>query len=380
MKSIGPHLFESPRAGAPQPRSALQRADAKALGLKESWFRDAIFSEPELVVGPCRAAGRVDSDEVWIPWRTEVNFGSGPIDVLLLSSHGRIGLVETKLSYNPQKRREVVAQVLDYALALQDLDRDELPELPASEHAPLEEDLIECLRTGRFLLVIAGDALDPRALRLSQSMLARHLTSEWDLAMVDLNVYMRPADPAHLLLAPELLGVVQAEVRQVVRVEVQGETTRARVTVETVADPASRAVPRSHMASVDEFLQQAKRQVPQQHAAAERIVALMQQIAARNERLLSFGLRTVSASLYYMAPSGPKRFLSLRTDGRLRLVLVYLREAGADTLVDALVEAARPVLSISRNDRAAGIRYISSNEGAIADLLHRIEAAVMQSK
>lgn len=215
MKSIGESLFQLSRNGDPVPTPSLQRVSAKALGLQESWFRDAIFAEPEIVIGPCRMAGRVEADETWLPWRIETNFGSGPIDVLLVSSHGRIGIVETKLSYNPQKRREVVAQVLDYALSLQDTDRDELPELPDHSAAPLDEDLVECLNAGRFLLIIAGDALDPRALRLSQSMLARHLTSEWDLAMVDLNVYRSAHDEDTLTVVPELLGTVQSDLRQV---------------------------------------------------------------------------------------------------------------------------------------------------------------------
>src|SRR5690606_38388120 len=211
MKSIGEKLFQLNRSHPPVPSLGLQRVTAKALGLQESWFRDAIFAEPELVIGPCRTAGRVDNDETWIPWKIETNFGAGPIDVLLVSSHGRIGIVETKLSYNPQKRREVVAQVLDYALALQDVEREDLPALPHASSAPLEEDLGECLASGRFLLIIAGDALDPRALRLSTSMLARHLASEWDLVMVDLNVYRADGAPDDLLLVPELLGLVQSD-------------------------------------------------------------------------------------------------------------------------------------------------------------------------
>lgn len=159
MKSIGETLFRLDRSGTPRPAPAMQRVSARQLGLQESWFRDAIFAEPELVIGPCRTAGRVESDEIWMPWRTEINFGAGPIDVLLVSSHGRIGIVETKLSYNPQKRREVVAQVLDYALSLQESDRESLPDLPDLSNAPLEEDLAECLNSARFLLIIAGDAL-----------------------------------------------------------------------------------------------------------------------------------------------------------------------------------------------------------------------------
>lgn len=377
MKSIGSRLFELRGNGAPKPVVAYERLEAKTLGLKESWFRDAIFDEPELVIGPCRTGGRVDADEVWIPWRIEVNFGSGPIDVLLLSSHGRIGIVETKLSYNPQKRREVVAQVLDYALSLQEADREDLPDIPDSPYAPLEEDLLDCLRSGRFLLVIAGDALDPRALRLSQSMLARHLTSEWDLAMVDLNVYRRhPGDPT-LLVVPELLGTVQAELRQVVRVVVQGESVKARIVVDKIVNDDPRSRSGSNLASIDDFLVQVGRQVPQQLDVARRLVSLMQQLAARSNGAVTFGLLSTSASLYYASSSGPRRFLSLRTDGRLRLILGYLREAGLDEVVAKLVAVAAPALSISVSDRAAGVRYLPANEDVIIALVKRIDHALV---
>lgn len=376
MKSIGETLFQLDRNGKPVPVPAHQRVNAKALGLQESWFRDAIFAEPELVIGPCRTAGRVDADETWLPWRVEVSFDAGPIDVLLVSSHGRIGIVETKLSYNPQKRREVVAQVLDYALSLQDCDREDLPVLPDSPHAPLEEDLVECLNSGRFLLIIAGDALDPRALRLSQSMLARHLTSEWDLAMVDLNVYRQQQNEGDLLVVPELLGMVQTDLRQVVRVVVQGESVKARVVVDKIVHEEERVPRGSALASFDEFLANVQKEVPAQFESARRILDRMQQVAAQSGGALTLGIRTTSASLYHASPSGPRRFLSLRTDGRLRLVLAYLRIAGLEQVIDKLVEAAPPTFTIDKSDRAAGLRYVPDQEANIFGFLDRVSSVL----
>jgi len=376
MKSIGENLFQLRRSGNPSPSPALRRVNAKGLDLKESWFRDAIFAEPEVVIGPCRMAGRVDTDEIWLPWRTEINFGSGPIDVLLLSSYGRIGIVETKLSYNPRKRREVVAQVLDYALSLQEADREALPDLPDSPDAPLEEDLAECLNAGRFLLVIAGDALDPRALRLSQSMLARHLTSEWDLAMVDLNVYRKPDDEDLLFMIPELLGTVQSDLRQVVRVVVEGESPKARVIVDKVVNDEEREPRGSRLKSVDEFLSIVRKNVPAQTETARAIVDRMQQLATASRLGLTFELRQGSANLYYPSSSGPRRFLSLRTDGRIRIVLAYLRTAGLETIIDKLVEATPPTCTLHRDDRAGGLRYKPQNQEAIFRLLERIETAL----
>lgn len=376
MKSIGESLYSLTRNGTPLPAAAYRRVTAKELGLQESWFRDAIFAEPELVVGPCRSSGRIDADEKWIPWRIEVNFGSGPIDVLLVSSHGRIGIVETKLSYNPQKRREVVAQVLDYALSLQECDFDDLPELPASPYAPLPEDLADCLRSGRFLLVIAGDALDPRALRLSQSMLARHLTSEWDLAMIDLNVYQQNSSPEDLVVVPELLGTVHTDLRQVVRVVVQGESANAKVFVDKIVHDEERISGNQSHGSIEDFLAGVSQRFPQSADLAGRIVARMMEIEAKHPDRISFAFRTASANLYVSSSDGPRRFLSLRADGRLRLVMKYLRSSGLDELVDKLVLAAEPSFKISRDDHAGGLRYFSTPESEIMDFLARVDAAL----
>lgn len=242
MKSLGSALFAATGgAGDVHPKRAFERVSARDLGLVESWFRDAIHADPELVIGPCREAGKVKADEDWLPWAVEFNAGSGPMDVLLVSSRGRVAIVETKLSHNREKRREVVAQVLDYALALQDTAMEDLPTFPSSGLGPDLSDLEECLAAGRFLLIIAGDALDPRALRLSEGLLGRHLTAEWDLAMVDLNLYRPLGDGPGLLLVPELRGMVVAEVRQVVRIKVEGETPKARIEVERLVPDSSTA-------------------------------------------------------------------------------------------------------------------------------------------
>ena len=207
-KAIGPNVF-IPDFGGTGTRAGYTRKTAQDLGLHEDWYRDAIYANPALVIDPCRQGGLVTQEEKWMPWAKEFASGdgpmdAGPMDVLLLSSTGRVGIVETKLSYNPQRRREVVAQILDYALAFQ--EAESLPPWPTSPNAPDEADVRERMTRGDFLLVVAGDEIDPRALRLGEAVLAGHLTSEWDLAMVDLNVFEAP--PA---TAPFNIGVLTSE-------------------------------------------------------------------------------------------------------------------------------------------------------------------------
>jgi hypothetical protein len=90
MKPISEQLFAF--ENRLQPLRSHVRCSAKDLGLPESWFRDAVFDDPEIVIGACRSAGLTDDD--WYPWRREFHIpGVGEIDVLLLSASGRVAVV-----------------------------------------------------------------------------------------------------------------------------------------------------------------------------------------------------------------------------------------------------------------------------------------------
>jgi len=222
---------------------------AQDAGLREGWFRDSIARNPELVIAACRRASL--TDETWFHWGTEVGVTAdngqsiGSVDVLLVSETGRVGIVETKLSYNPERRRSVVAQVLDYALNLQGQDLDDVGrDLPSLDGRPLADgDAVQQrLQDGDFLLIVAGDVLDPRAVRLGQSMLGKHSMQSWDLAMVDLALYKRVGEgpgPA-CLMVPTLRGTLLAETRQVFKISIEGLPEGVRSTVTPVEPEPAR--------------------------------------------------------------------------------------------------------------------------------------------
>jgi hypothetical protein len=233
-KALADQIFAfSIAAGA---RLAYERCSAADVGMAESWMRDAIFQSPELVVGACRAAGLCD-DEEWFPWHKEYQVSVGSVDVLLLSATGRVGIVETKLASNPEMRRRVLAQVLDYVTHLPDGLREDMPPVPTDgtgRPVAHREDILASVDEGDVLVVVAGDEIDPRVARLSQGLLGGHLVKHWDLALVDLAVY-RPTDGnGQHLLVPCVVGSTVSEARQVVRIIVQGETPQARISVEQV--------------------------------------------------------------------------------------------------------------------------------------------------
>jgi hypothetical protein len=381
VKALSTSLFGATtaktRAG---PRIAYERVSAAELALPESWFRDAIFDDPELVLGPCREAGLVLPDERWLAWRTEFSFGAGPVDVLLVSSSGRPAIVETKLSYNPEKRREVIAQILDYAISLQEAPHDELPPLPESELAPDPADLHDHLSAGRFLLVVAGDALDPRALRLSQAVLARNLTSEWDLAMVDLNVYRSTTAHDQLLIVPELRGGLFAETRQVVRVQVEGETPRARILVERL--PAEELSPnrRPKLESCDDFLARVRQMTPTTETLVGRILHRFQQIDSTSKGRLVLGLQSASANLYWRSETGTlRRIFALTDKGRFRIWLGYLRSEGREDLADTIRQLSKPVVTIEPAEASGAVFADHKNVDAILSTIDSVVEALTRT-
>ncbi len=220
-------------------RRAYGLTNAQEAGFDEGWLQRAIAENCELVLAPCRAAGLIDEEERWAFWGREVHVEpAGDIDVLLVSEEGRLAIVETKLSYNREARREVVAQVLEYAVHLPSSSLSNLPPVPkVHDDRPRAEEVERKLQEGDYLLVIAGDQLDSRAVKLSEVVLGKHLVRPWDLALVEVAVFQPQAESGHdHLLVPHLRGMLVADRRQVVTVKVERENTR--LTVENFAPVA----------------------------------------------------------------------------------------------------------------------------------------------
>jgi hypothetical protein len=231
---LSPILFTTDFSNATTSQShSFKTADE--VGFKENWLQEAIANNPELVLAACRASGL--TDERWLFWAKEVPGDAGNIDLLLVSESGRVGIVETKLAYNPGARREVVAQVLEYAINLSSISR--LPPIPTIDGRPFvdEEDMRDRMREGDYLLIVAGDKLDSRAVKLSEALLGKHLLRAWDLALVEVAVFEPTADSGQKphLLVPHIRGTIVPVRRQVVKIDIQGDRTRVEVTPATPA-------------------------------------------------------------------------------------------------------------------------------------------------
>ncbi len=121
----------------------------------------------------------------------ELNTPAGPIDVLYATPTGRLVALEAKLWRNPEARRKVIGQILDYAKELSRWSYDDLQREvacatraetghPGNLHALVRRrypDTDECafidgvaktLRKGEFLLLIVGDGIREGAASIAE--------------------------------------------------------------------------------------------------------------------------------------------------------------------------------------------------------------------
>ncbi len=224
----------------------LDRVDLTDKTINEGWLQQLVFEHPSVL--PID-----DFDESFrplIPIGREVESGAGPIDVLLVSPSATLTIVETKLWRNPESRRQVVAQIIDYAAALARWSYEHLDEVTrACQHKSLwelvqgvgvpgeartEGEFVDAavrnLRQGRFLLLLVGDGIREEVEQMvgfvqSQPQL------QFTLGMVELQIFERVGRNERLVV-PSVIARTAEVTRSVVEVNVAPETrVEVQVTV-----------------------------------------------------------------------------------------------------------------------------------------------------
>ena len=170
-----------------------------------------------------------------VPICRELSTPAGAIDNLMVTPSGLPVLVECKLWRNPEGRREVVGQILDYAKELSrwsssDLQREVSRNLKRSGNALLElvrladpqvkeidfnDALTRNLRRGRFLLLIVGDGIREGVEAIAE-YLHDHAGMHFSLGLVEMPIYVTP-DGARVVV-PRVLARTEILTRQVIAV------------------------------------------------------------------------------------------------------------------------------------------------------------------
>ena len=198
-------------------------------GISEAELQNLLFQIPQAL--PLAAIDTAYADA--IPVCKELRTPSGQVDALYVNRLGRLTIAEFKLWRNPQARREVIGQILDYAKDLaswsyEDLQREVSRRLAKNgnvlydlvrEHHPdvTEADFVDNvsrhLKRGEFLLLIVGDGIQEGAANIVD-FVQRYSGLHFNLAMVEAALYRNRAD--HLIVQPRVLARTEIVQRFVV--------------------------------------------------------------------------------------------------------------------------------------------------------------------
>ena len=209
-----------------------------AEGRNEAWLRDLLAAHPNLL-----PIDEVDpSFAPLAPLCTEMRTEAGPVDVAFINPTGRLTLVECKLWRNPEARRKVVAQILDYARAVSrwtyaDLQRQVAAASgrkgnvpfeaaktldPALDEAVFVDATARALREGRFLLLIAGDGIRDGVSGITD-LITRNAALGFSFGLVEVALYGFGGDG--LIVQPRVVARTETVERLFVRVVTESEET-----------------------------------------------------------------------------------------------------------------------------------------------------------
>jgi hypothetical protein len=202
---------------------------------REDWLQEFIFShhhvlpinEIEPAFGPL------------IPVCRELRTKDGFADILFINRQGLITLVECKLWQNPEARREVIAQILDYAKDMSRWSYTELQEavshaltpnnlslynLVSEQDIELDEsefidNVARNLKRGRLLLLIVGNGIR-ESVELIADFLQQHAHLNFSFALVEAGIYQLPEENGSgYLVQPRIIARTVEIERAVIRIE-----------------------------------------------------------------------------------------------------------------------------------------------------------------
>jgi len=203
----------------------------------EEWFQKLLFDHSDLIpiaeIEP--GFGRL------IPIGREIHTERGPIDLLLMDTSGHLVVVETKLYRNPEARRKVVGQILEYAANLATWSYADLTEAVISSSGATGKDpkdplvslarsandpdfdearFIEAvtlnLERGRFLLIVAGDGMHEGVTEIER-LLQREPGLSFRFALVEFGLF-KLADTPDVFIQPRIVAMTREITRAIVEV------------------------------------------------------------------------------------------------------------------------------------------------------------------
>jgi hypothetical protein len=327
MRAI-PYIVEQEAAGR-----ALSAIDPEGAIYNEGWLQELIRLHPDIL--PVKEFGPVFFP--LIPLGREVPTSSGNIDNLFISPQGYLVLVETKLWRNPEAKRDVVAQSIDYASAISrwkfsDLDQAarkftrqvERSELGLVEwierytHEPLDEEsklffedaVSKNLRLGKYLLLIVGDRIRSSVVDML-SYINKYPHLALNAALVELQCFQLYENcDWPMLVIPSVLAQTEIVERSIVQINVALDGTH-EVTA-TQEKPTQQEKTLRSRITEDEFWDRLNQQAPDSAEAAKKIIEYY-----RGNDAVFLTPRSNSISIRMYTPESRQKIslFFIRTDG-----------------------------------------------------------------
>ena len=240
-----------------------------ANGFNERWLQQLIHRHPKCLPMEQVEPGLGELVSVCMELPLPIGF----VDNLMVTPGGNLVMVEVKLWRNPEARRQVVAQALDYATALFELDYDSLEaavkkaDFDGEERPECLYDLVDGadalpegtfvdrvnrnLREGRIVVLIVGDGIRSDAQSLVNGLQA-HANFHFTIGLVEMPVYVRrlPTGKEEFVVMPNTLVKTVTVPRFTVSTTDRGAVVRDAGMNESEAKKPSR---RTNITSEDFF-------------------------------------------------------------------------------------------------------------------------------
>ncbi|MDE0371424.1 MAG: hypothetical protein OXI73_02605 [Rhodospirillales bacterium] len=178
-------------------------------GIDEATLRDLLFRHPQTLPIASIDAAYVGA----VPVCRELSTQAGFVDALYVNPQGCLTLAEFKLWRNPQARREVIGQILDYAKEIatwnyEDLQREVSRTLKRTgnvlyeqvrtadlevDEAAFVDNVTRHLRRGEFLLLIIGDGIR-EGVESIVDFIQQHSGLHFNLALIEVALYRNAHD------------------------------------------------------------------------------------------------------------------------------------------------------------------------------------------
>jgi hypothetical protein len=302
-----------------------------------------------------------------IPVCMEMKLSSGFVDNLFATPNGDLIVGETKLFRNPEARREVIGQIIDYAKDLSALTYEQLDQAISQAEAPdgagghpkaslyetvasvagreetNEAQFIDAvsrnLERGRFLLLIIGDGIQSGTENIS-AFLQQHAGIHFTLGLVELAIFEMPAAIGGYLVQPRVIARTRNIDRGIVTIE------NGKIAVKPPADQTAPAVKTTSITE-EKFYEELAASLPAVVPALKAFRARLEEIGVRadfgrtsmllkwrpdEQRAWNFGAIMINGKVWTDAINLPAD-----TVGRLDLSHDYLQRL-ASFIKDAYVK------------------------------------------